>query len=95
VTRVVTLFGPMSLEGRILVELFMNESFCNTHVVVGVKAQLTFPEIVREFDIFPVAAPPDNAIIGNGVCAAVTINISSAFEALTPLGIKDDTDEDA
>ena len=84
------------MEGRILVELFMNESFCNTHVVVGVKAQLTFPEIVREFDIFPaVAAPPDNAIIGNGVCAAVTINISNALLALTPLGIRDDTEEDA
>ena len=83
------------MEGRILVELFMNDSFCNTHVVVGVKAQLTFPEIVREFDIFPAAAPPDNAIIGNGVCAAVTINISNALLALTPLGISDDTEEDA
>ena len=61
----VTLFGPTSVEGRILVELFMNDSFCNTHVVVGVKAQLTFPVIVREFDIFPAAAaPPDSAMIG-------------------------------
>ena len=90
----VTLFGPTSVEGRILVELFINESFCNTQVVVGVKAQLTFPVIVLEFDIFP-AAPPDNAIIGNGVCAAVTINISSALQALTPLGIRDDSEDDA
>ena len=92
----VTLFGPTSVEGRILVELFMNDSFCNTHVVVGVKAQLTFPVIVREFDIFPAAAaPPDSAMIGNGVCAAVTINISNALLALTPFGIRDDTEDDA
>ena len=61
-------------------------------VVVGVNVRL-FPD--REFlgcDIV-APAPPDKAIIGRGVCAAVTMNISNALLTLTPLGIIDETED--
>lgn len=80
------------MEGRILVVLCPNGSSCNMQVVVGVRVQLTFGGIVREFDIFPPVAP-DKAIIGRGVCAAVTMNISNALLTLTLLGIREDTDD--
>ena len=62
------------------------------HVLVGVKVQLIFGGIPRECDILGSAPPPDKAIIGKGVCAAVTMNISKALLTLTLLGIRDDTD---
>ena len=75
------------MEGRILVVPFPNGSPCSRQVVVGASA-----EIVLEFEIFPPVAP-DKAIIGKGVCAAVTMNISNALLTLTLLEIRDDTED--
>ena len=66
---------------------------CSMHVLVGARVQLIFGGIPRECDILgPAPPPPDKAIIGKGVCAAVTMNISKALLTLTLLGIRDDTD---
>ena len=61
-------------------------------VVVGVNVRLFPDRVFLGFDIV-APAPPDKAIIGRGVCAAVTMNISNALLTLTPLGIIDETED--